>query len=156
MRNTLDPTVCEGISRQRHSSAPIPDASINSEPHPLCLYNNSCVSSRLDNTADHARKYLRISIGARFQATHSLLPLDMSTCRCCEACEDVHALVKELAIRRVEHSLELHSHEAIRQLAEVTEVAPHVFMSSAAGFFFILQRALSFRTRHYLGSADTE
>ena len=39
-----------------------------------------------------------------------------------EADSDVNAIIKELAIRRVEHRLEIHSEESGR-LAEVTEVA---------------------------------
>ena len=55
-----------------------------------------------------------------FPATHSLLPLPMSTCG--EAGSDLHALVKELAMRRVEHRSETHSNES-QHLAEGMEVA---------------------------------
>ena len=55
-----------------------------------------------------------------FSATHTLIPLAMSTCG--EAGSDVHALIKELAIRRVEHRPEIHSNES-RYVAERTEVA---------------------------------
>ena len=57
---------------------------------------------------------------------------------------DVHALVKELAHRRVTYGSELHSEESWR-LAEGTEVA-----RLRRRFSFVLQQALSFRTRHHL------
>ena len=41
--------------------------------------------------------------------TYSLLPLAMSTCG--DVGSDVHALIKELAIRRVQHRSETHSNE---------------------------------------------
>ena len=44
----------------------------------------------------------------------------MSTCD--EVGSDVHALIKELAIRRVEHVSDIHSNES-QHLAEGTEVA---------------------------------
>ena len=48
---------------------------------------------------------------------------------------DVHTLIKELAIRRVEHRSAIHSNEA-QHLAEGTEVARlQVLMSSAAILF---------------------
>ena len=55
-----------------------------------------------------------------YPATYSLVRLAMSTCG--EAGSDVHALIKEPAIRRVEHRSEKHSKES-QQLAEGTEVA---------------------------------
>ena len=57
---------------------------------------------------------------------------------------DVHALIKELVIRRVEHSLQIHSNEH-QHLVERTEVA-HLRQR----FYFTLLQALSFRTRHHL------
>ena len=66
----------------------------------------------------------------------------MSTCG--ELGPDVHALIKELAHRRVTYSSELHSEES-RRLAEGTEVA-----RLRRRFSFVLQHALSFRTRHHL------
>ena len=57
---------------------------------------------------------------------------------------DVHALIKKLAIRRVEHRLEIHSNES-KHLAEGTEV-----VRLRRRFSFVLQQALSFRTRHHL------
>ena len=66
----------------------------------------------------------------------------MSTCR--EVGLDVHALTKELAIRHVEHGSETHSNE-FQHLAEGTEVA-----RLRQRFSFVLQKALSFRTRHHL------
>ena len=66
----------------------------------------------------------------------------MSTCG--EVGSDVHVLIKELAIRRVEHKSETHSNES-QHLAEGTEVA-----RLRRRFSNALQQALSFRTRHYL------
>ena len=59
----------------------------------------------------------------------------MSTCG--EAGSDVHTLIKE-------HRSETHSNES-RHLAEATEVA-----RLRRRFSFVLQQALSFRTRHHL------
>ena len=56
----------------------------------------------------------------------------------------MHALIKELAIRRVEHKAETHSNES-QHLAEGTEVA-----RLRRRFSFVLQQALSFRTRGHL------
>ena len=61
-----------------------------------------------------------------------------------EVGSDVHTLIKELAIRRVEHRSETHSNES-QHLAEGTEVA-----RLRRRFSFVLQQALSFRTRHHL------
>ena len=77
-----------------------------------------------------------------FPATYSLLPLAMSTCG--DVGSDVHALIKELAIRRVQHRSETYSNES-QHLAEGTEVA-----RLRRRFSFVLQQALSFRTRHHL------
>ena len=66
----------------------------------------------------------------------------MSTCG--EVGSHVHALIKELAIRRVQHRSETHSNEP-QHLAEGTEVA-----RLRRRFSFVLQQALSFRTRHHL------
>ena len=57
---------------------------------------------------------------------------------------DVHALIKELAIRRVQYRSETYSNES-HHLAEGTEVARLRWR-----FSFVLQPALSFRTRHHL------
>ena len=65
----------------------------------------------------------------------------MSTCG--EVGSDLHALIKELAIRRVQHRSETHSNES-QHLAEGTEVA-----RLRRRFSFVLQQALSFRTRHH-------
>ena len=64
--------------------------------------------------------------------------------RCGEVGSDVHALIKELAIRRVDQRSEIHSNES-QHLAEGTEVA-----RLWRRLFFVLQQALSFRTRHHL------
>ena len=84
-------------------------------------------SSNLENAARHAGKHLADAVERKknkhrgsFPATYSLLPLAMSTCG--EVGPDVHALIKELAIRRVEHRSEIHSNES-QHLAERTEVA---------------------------------
>ena len=74
--------------------------------------------------------------------THSLLPLAMSTCG--DVGSDVHTLIKELAIRRVQHRLETYFNGS-QHLAEGTEVARLQWR-----FSFVLQQALSFRTRHHL------
>ena len=57
---------------------------------------------------------------------------------------DVHALIKELAIRRVLHRSETYSNES-QHLAKGAEVA-----RLRRRFSFVLQQALSFRTRHHL------
>ena len=66
----------------------------------------------------------------------------MSTCD--DFGSDVNALIKELAIRRVQHRSETCSNES-QHLAEGREVA-----RLRRRFSFVLQQALSFRTRHHL------
>ena len=56
----------------------------------------------------------------------------------------IHDLIKELAIRRVQHRSETYSNES-QHLAGGTEVA-----RLRRRFSFVLQQALSFRTRHHL------
>ena len=56
----------------------------------------------------------------------------------------MHALIKELAVRQVEYGSETHSNKS-QHLAEGTGVAHH-----RQRFSFVLQQALSFRTRHHL------
>ena len=63
---------------------------------------------------------------------------------CGEVGSDVHTLIKEPAIRRVEPRSEVHSNES-QHLAEGTEVARLRRRGS-----YVLQHALSFRTRHHL------
>ena len=65
----------------------------------------------------------------------------MSTCG--EVGSDVRALIKEFAIRRVEHTSEIYSNES-QHLAGRTDVA-----RLRRRFSFVLQQALSFRTRRY-------
>ena len=77
-----------------------------------------------------------------FPATYSLLPLAMSTCD--EVGSNVYVLIKELAIGRVENRSEIHSDESRRVMKE-TKVARLL-----QRFSFVLQQALSFRTRHHL------
>ena len=111
---------------------------------------NPCVGSNLGNAVRHVGKHLAGAVERKknkyrgsFPATYSLLPLAISTCG--EVGSDVvHALIKELAIRRVQHRSETHSDES-RHLAEGTEVA-----RLRRRFSFVLQQALSFRTRHHL------
>ena len=110
---------------------------------------NPCAGSNLGNAARHVGKHLADAVERKknmyrgsFPATYSLLPLAMSTCG--EVGSDVHVLIKELAIRRVQHRSETHSIEA-QHLAEGTEVA-----RLRRRFSFVLQQALSFRTRHHL------
>ena len=110
---------------------------------------NPCVGFNLGNAARHVEKHLADAVERKknkyrgsFPATYSLLPLAMSTCG--DVGSDVHALIKELAIRRVQHRSEIYSNES-QHLAEGTEVA-----RLRRRFCFVLQQALSFRTRHHL------
>ena len=110
---------------------------------------NPCAGSNLGNAARHVRKHLADAVERKknkyrgsFPATYSLLPLAMSTCG--DVGSDVHALIKELAIRWVQHRSDTHSNES-QHLAEGTEVA-----RLRRRFSFVLQQALSFRTRHHL------
>ena len=109
---------------------------------------NPCVGSNLGNEARHVGKHLADAVERKknkyrgsFPATYSLLPLAMSTCG--DVGSDVHALIKELAVRRVQHRSET-SNES-QHLAEGKEVA-----RLRRRFSFVLQQALSFRTRHHL------
>ena len=95
------------------------------------------VMCNLINTHTHTHTHR-----GSFPATYSLLPLAMSTCG--DVGSDVHALIKELAIRRVQHRSETYSNDS-QHLAEGTEVA-----RLRRRFSFVLQQALSFRTRHHL------
>ena len=110
---------------------------------------NPCDGSDLENAARHLEKHLADAVERKknkyrssFPATYSLLPLAMSTCG--EVGSDVHALIKELAIRRAQHRSGTHSNES-QHLAEGTEEA-----RLRRRFSFVLQQALSFRTRHHL------
>ena len=110
---------------------------------------NPCAGSNLGNAARHVGKHLADAVERKknkyrgsFPATYSLLPLAMSTCG--DVGSDVHALIKELAIRRVQHRSETYSNDS-QHLAEGTEVA-----RLRRRFSFVLQQALSFRTRHHL------
>ena len=87
---------------------------------------NPCAGSNLGNAARHVGKYLADAVERKknkyrgsFPATYSLLPLAMSTGG--DVGLDVHALIKELAIRRVQYRSET-SNES-QHLAEGTEVA---------------------------------
>ena len=110
---------------------------------------NPCAGSNLGNAARHVGKHIADAVERKknkyrgsFPATYSLLHLAMSTCG--DVGSDVHALIRELAIRRVPHRSETHSNES-QHLAEGTEVARLRWR-----FSFVLQQALSFRTRHHL------
>ena len=110
---------------------------------------NPCAGSNLGNAARHVGKHLADAVERKknkyrgsFPAIYSLLPLAMSTCG--DVGSDLHALIKELAIRRVQHRSETYSNES-QHLAEGTEVA-----RLRRQFSFVLQQALSFRTRHHL------
>ena len=88
---------------------------------------NPCPGSNLGNAARHAGKLLADAVKRKknkcrgsFPATYSLLPLAMSTCG--DVGSDVHVLIKELAIRQVQHRSETYSNES-QHLAEGTEVA---------------------------------
>ena len=98
------------------------------------------------HAACHAGKYLADAIERKknkyrgsFSAIYYLHHLAMSTCG--EVRPDVHVLIKELAIRRVEHRSETHSNES----AEGTEVARR-----RRRFCFVSQQELLFRSRHHL------
>ena len=108
-----------------------------------------CAGSNLGNAARHVGKHLADVVERKknkyrgsFPASYSVLPLAMSTCG--EVGSDVHALIKELAIRRVQHRSKTHSNES-QHLAEGTEVA-----RLRRRFSFVLQQTLLFRTRHHL------
>ena len=110
---------------------------------------NPCPSSNLKNAARHAGKHLADAVEREknknrgsFPATYSLLPLAVSTRG--EVGSDVHALMKKLAIGRVEHRSEVHSN-GTQYLAEGAEVA-HLRRC----FSFVLQQAFSFRTRPHI------
>ena len=111
---------------------------------------NPCAGSKLGSAARHVGKHLADAVERKknkyrrgsFPATYSLLPLAMSTCG--DVGSDVHALIKELAIRRVQHRSETYSNES-QHLAAGTEVA-----RLRRRFSFVLQQVLSFRTRHHL------
>ena len=88
---------------------------------------NPCAGSNPGNAARHVGNHLADAAQRKknkyrrsFPVTYSLLPLALSTCG--EVGSDVHALIKELAIRRVEHRSETHSNKS-QHLAEGTEVA---------------------------------
>ena len=109
---------------------------------------NPCAGSNLGNAARHVGKHLADAVERKknkyrgsFPATYSLLPLAISTCG--DVGSDVHALIKELAIRRVQHRSETYSNES-QHLAEGTKVA-----RLRRRFSFVLQQALSFHTRHH-------
>ena len=111
---------------------------------------NPCAGSNLGNAARHVGNHLAHAVERKknkyrcsFPVTYSLLPLAMPTCG--DVGFDVHALIKELAIRRVQHKSEIYSNES-QHLAEGIEVAHF-----RRRFSFALQQALSFRTRHHLG-----
>ena len=110
---------------------------------------NPGAGSNLGNAARHVGKHLADAVERKknkyrgsFPATYSLFPLAMSTCG--DVGSDVHALIKELAIRRVQRRSETYSNES-QHLAEGAEVA-----RLRRRFSFALQQALSFRTRHHL------
>ena len=78
---------------------------------------NPCAGSNLENEACHVGKHLADAVERKkskyrgsFPANYSLLPLAMSTRG--EVGSDVHTLIEELVIRRVEHRSETHSNES--------------------------------------------
>ena len=110
---------------------------------------NPCAGFNLGNAARHVGKHLADAVERKknkyrgsFSATLSLLPLALSTCG--EVGSDVHTLIKELVIRRVEHRSKIHFNES-QDLAKGKEAA-----RLRRRFTFILQQTLSFRTRHHL------
>ena len=77
---------------------------------------NPRASSNLENAARHARKHLVDAVERKkkeyqgsFPAMCSFL-LVLSTWS--EACSDVYTLIRELAIKRIEHKSEIHSNES--------------------------------------------
>ena len=110
---------------------------------------NPCAGSNLGNAARHVGKHLADAVERKknkyrgsFPATYSVLSLAMSTCGDDES--DVHALIKELAIRRVQHRSDTYSNES-QHLAEGMDVG-----RLRRRLSFVFQQALSFRTRHHL------
>ena len=110
---------------------------------------NPCAGSKLGNAVRHVGKHLADAVERNknkyqgsFPTTYSLLSLAMSTCG--EVGSDMHALIKELAIGRIEHRSETRSNEP-QHLEEGAEVARLWRRLS-----FVSQQALSFHTRHHL------
>ena len=110
---------------------------------------NPCAGANLKIVARHVGKHLADTVERKknkyqgsFPTTYSFLLLAMSTCG--EVGSDVHALIKELAIRRVEHRSETRSNES-PHLEEGVEVARLRRQLS-----FVSQQALSFPMRHHL------
>ena len=110
---------------------------------------NSCAGSNLGNAARHVGKHLADAVERKknkyqgsFPATCFHLPLAISTCG--DVGSDVHALIKELAIRRVQHRSE--TSNEFQHLAEGTEEVARL----RRRFSFVLQQALSFRTSRHL------
>ena len=106
----------------------------------MCNLINTHIHTYTQHLADAVERKKNKYRGS-FPATYFLLLLAMSTCG--DVGSDVHALIKELPIRRVQHSSET-SNES-QHLAEGTEVA-----RLRRRFSFVLQQALSSRTRHHL------
>ena len=78
---------------------------------------NPCAGSNLGNAARHVGKYLADAVERKknkyrgsFPATYFPIPLATSTCG--DVGSDVHALIKELAIRRVQHRSETYFNES--------------------------------------------
>ena len=110
---------------------------------------NPCAGSNQGNAARHVGKHLADVVERKknkyqgsFPTTYSLLPLAMSTCG--EVGPDVHALIKELAIGRVEHRSGTRFNESqhLEGGAEVVRLWRRLS--------FVLQQTLSFHTRHHL------
>ena len=86
---------------------------INTHTH---THTRTHIHSNLGNAARHVGKHLADAVVRKKNKyrgsfpTYSILPLTMSTCG--EVDSDVRALIKELAIRRVEHRSETHSNES--------------------------------------------
>ena len=80
---------------------------------------NPRTTSNLENAPCHEEKYLADAVERNkkkyrgsFPATYSLLSLAMSTCS--EVGLDLHALIREVPIRQVEHRSEIHFNEPQR------------------------------------------
>ena len=110
---------------------------------------NPCAGANLGNIARYVGKHLADTVERKknkhqgsFPTTYSFLLLAMSTCG--EVGSDVHALIKELAIRRVKHRSETRSNE-FQRLEEGAEVA-----RLRRRLSFVSQQALLFPMRHHL------
>ena len=107
-----------------------------------CVLSNASVFPSFEKVSANVAVTGNLSNVHTHKHTHTHTHIVLSTCG--DVGSDVHALIKELAIRRVQHRSETYSNES-QHLAEGTEVA-----RLRQRFSFVVQQALSFRTRHHL------